>query len=164
MLSDSTTKSNLDATQRHGWSVLVPGALALALALALAAAAALACIATGQGRTGRALLGQGLREDLLRKVQHFPEILNALVGQGVVVPTPAVDFREVVPRCQRPQHHHHVQVRDVLQLVVLARLVVLLHHHHTLLEEVLQDLAPRLFRNEHHDVATGTLARDGQYP
>ena len=98
--------------------VLVPGSLALSLALA----AALGHFATTQGRSGRTLLGQGLWEDLLGKVKHFTEVLNALIGQGVVVPTPAVDLSQVVTGGKGPQDHHHVQVWDVLQLIVLAGL------------------------------------------
>lgn len=102
------------------FSVLVPGSLALALALATAALG----LTTGQGRSGRTLLGQGLWEDLRGKVKHFTEVFDALVGQGVVVPTPAVDFLQVVAGSKGPQDHHHVQVWDVLQLIVLARLLL----------------------------------------
>ena len=129
-------------------AVLVPGSLALALALAFAA---LCRFATSQGRSGRTLLGEGLWEDLLRKVQHFAKVLNAFVGQGVVVPTPAVDLNQVMSRSEGLQHHHHMEVGDVLQLIVLAGLVVLLHHHHSLFEEMLQDLTTGLLRNQHHD-------------
>ena len=97
--------------------VLVPGSLALSLALA-----ALGHFATTQGRSGRTLLGQGRWEHLLGKVKHFTEVLNALIGQGVVVPTPAVDLSQVVTGGKGPQDHHHVQVWDVLQLIVLAGL------------------------------------------
>ena len=104
------------------FSVLVPGSLALALALALATAAL--GLTTSQGRSGRTLLGQGLWEDLCGKVKHFTEVFDALVGQGVVVPTPAVDFLQVVAGSKGPQDHHHVQVWDVLQLIVLAGLLL----------------------------------------
>ena len=100
--------------------VLVPGSLALALALATAALG----LTTSQGRSGRTLLGQGLWEDLRGKVKHFTEVFDALVGQGVVVPTPAVDFLQVVAGSKGPQDHHHVQVWDVLQLIVLAGLLL----------------------------------------
>ena len=55
-------------------------------------------------------------------MKHFTEVLNALIGQGVVVPTPAVDLSQVVTGGKGPQDHHHVQVWDVLQLIVLAGL------------------------------------------
>ena len=83
-------------------------------------------------------------------MKHLTEVLDALVGQGVVVPLPAVDLRQVVAGSQRSQHHHDVQVRDVFQLVVLARLVVLLHDHDAFLEEVLQDGTAGLLGNQHH--------------
>ena len=140
--------SSLFGKANYKTAVLVPGSLSLALALAFAA---LCRFATSQGRSGRTLLGEGLWEDLLRKVQHFAKVLNAFVGQGVVVPTPAVDLNQVMSRSEGLQHHHHMEVGDVLQLIVLAGLVVLLHHHHSLFEEMLQDLTTGLLRNQHHD-------------
>ena len=57
-------------------------------------------------------------------MKHFTQVFDALVGQGVVVPTPAVDLLQVVTGSKGPQDHHHVQVWDVLELIVLAGLVL----------------------------------------
>ena len=119
-------------------------------ALALALTLSLGGVATSQCRSGGALLGQGLWEHLLREVKHLTEVLDALVGEGVVMPLPAVDLRQVVAGSQRSQHHHDMKVGDVFQLVVLARLVVFLHNHDTFLEEVLQNGPAGLLGNQHH--------------
>merc|ERR1719240_354995 len=117
---------------------------------AFAFALALTCVSTTQCCSCWSLLRQSRGKDLRGQVKHLPEVLDALIGEGVVVPLPAVDFTEVVAGSKGPEYHHHLDVWDVLQLVVLAGLVVLLHHHHTLLEEVLQDCAPGLLRDQHH--------------
>ena len=93
-------------------------------------------------------------------MKDFAEVLNALVGEGVVVPTPAVDLMQILSRSKGSQDHHHVKVGDVLQLIVLAGLVVFLHHHHTLFEEMLQDLATGLLRDQHHDDLVCSISRD----
>merc|ERR1719299_282551 len=85
-------------------------------------------IAARAGRARRALLRQGLREDLRGEVKLGPEELNALVREEVVVPAPVVHLGEVVARRKTAQQHHGVEVRDVYFIVLLlAR--VLLHHH-----------------------------------
>merc|ERR1719401_2720727 len=135
-------------------SLVLSVALALALAPALAVAAA-ARIGAGQGGSRRSLLRERGGEDLRGQVEDVAEVVDALVRQEVVVPLPIELLRDVRPGAQRTQHHHHVQVRDVLELVVPARARILLHAHHALLEEVLQDLAALLLRYEDHGVVGG---------
>merc|ERR1719401_3022158 len=135
-------------------SLVLSVALALALAPALAVAAA-ARIGAGQGGSCRSLLRERGGEDLRGQVEYVAEVVDALVRQEVVVPLPIELLRDIRPGAQRPQHHHHVQVRDVLELVVPARAWILLHAHHALLEEVLQDLAVLLLRDEDHGASGG---------
>ena len=69
------------------------------------------------------------------------------------MPLPTELLREVIPRTERPQNHHHMQVGDFCELgfVVLRGTGVVLHAHHALFEEMLQDGLARLLRDEHHD-------------
>merc|ERR1719159_1396751 len=121
-------------------SLVAAPTLALALAFALAPTAALAAatgLAAGKRRARRALLGERRREDLGRQVEHLAEVVDALVGEEIVVPTPIELLSDVCSRAQGPEHHHHMQVRHILQLVVPRGARVVLHADHALLEDML---------------------------
>mmetsp|Transcript_2153 Transcript_2153/g.5662 ORF Transcript_2153/g.5662 Transcript_2153/m.5662 type:complete len:228 (-) Transcript_2153:8-691(-) len=137
---------------------VVEVALPLALALALVVAAA---VPAAEGGARGSHLGERRRLHLGREVQHLAEVFDALVREEVVVPLPVELLREVAAGGQGPQDHHDVQVRDVLELVVLAGAGVVLDAHNPLLEQVLQDNLAVLLRDQHHGW-TGKLRGGGR--
>jgi hypothetical protein len=85
------------------------------------------------------LLDVGLRHDLSRQVQPLAEVVEALWGQGVVVPLPAELGLEEAARGERLASLDDIEVLGV-DLAVLGQVEVFLRDEYALAEEVLVDL------------------------
>lgn len=94
------------------------------------------------------------RNNLCGDVQPFAEVVKAFGCECVVVPLPRELRLQVIPRRERLAGFDDEEVLGVY-LGMLRKVVVFLGHENTLLKEVLVDLLPVCFRNEHLD---GTLS------
>ena len=88
---------------------------------------------------GSLLLDVGSRNDLSGKVQPFPEVIETLRSESVVVVLPRELSLDVAAGGERLACLDNVEVLGV-NVVVLWKVVVLLCNEDTLSEEVLVDL------------------------
>lgn len=72
--------------------------------------------------------------------KFFDEELNTLVGDSVVSPLPAEDLLDEASALKRLDNHHHLEVGNVCQVLVLGQVRVLLHNEHTLGQQIFKDL------------------------
>merc|ERR1719393_1021760 len=145
-----THKRN-DQLSSTTFSLIVALTFALAFALAFAptfATVTTTLISTGKHRLSSSLFCERRRKDSSRKVEILAEVLDAFIGQEVVMPHPIELLGHEVFGTHALHHHHDMEVWDVLELVVLRGSRVVLDYHDTLLEEMLKDCLLSLLWNQ----------------
>jgi hypothetical protein len=76
------------------------------------------------------------------------QVLDTLIGQGVVKPEPVVLFTDVSTRAQRLHKLGGMDVRDLKSAVLSA--AIFLAHEDTLLEKLVVDGKSVLLRDQHY--------------
>ena len=89
----------------------------------------------GLGRHGLLLL-EGGWDNVSWQLQLLSQVCHTLVGNEVVAPLPAKDIVQVALALEGLHYHHHLQVGDVRQLLVLGQIGILLHNNHSLLQQI----------------------------
>merc|ERR1719174_1951295 len=155
----SMTHKRNDQLSSTTFSLIVaPFALTFALAFAPTfATLTTTLISTSKHRLSSSLLCERRRKDSSRKVEILAEVLDALIGQEVVMPHPIELLGHEIFGTHALHHHHDMEVWNVLELVVLCGSWVVLDYHDTLLEEMLEDCLLGLLWNQNHSFEFETV-------
>lgn len=88
-------------------------------------------------------------DDLDWNVKPFSEVIDSLVGQGVVVVQPRELSLDVSLRRERLADLDDLKVRNVRQFQGSGSIEVLLRHEDTILEQLLVNLSSVLLWHQH---------------
>ncbi len=104
---------------------------------------------SGSTSGGGSLLLEGSGNDVSGYTELLNEVLNTLVGDGVVSPLPREDLLEEALRLEGLDDHLNVEVGNS-KLLVLGEVGVLLDDNNTLAQQIFVDLSLVLLRYQNH--------------